>query len=268
MIDVDIALRVSDGRRHFDLETRFATDASFVAIYGPSGSGKTLTLRAIAGLERPQAGHIRVEGRSLFDAAAGIDLPVPDRRTGYVFQGYALFPHLNVRDNVAFGLRRWYQPRLSAQTRARVQTLLESLEIGHLADSRPSSLSGGQQQRVALARALACEPEILLLDEPFASLNAMLRRSLRADLAAIRRRWGIPAVMITHDIDDVLALADVALAYEEGRVTRTVDLREAAKDGSSDGPYRAITGEPRPIRSAAHEELARKIMEPARTGRA
>ncbi|NLD54650.1 MAG: ATP-binding cassette domain-containing protein [Burkholderiaceae bacterium] len=261
MIDVDIALQVSDGRRRFDLAARFATDAAFVALYGPSGSGKTLTLRALAGLERPRAGHIRVAGRTLYDAAAGIDLPAAQRHTGYVFQGYALFPHLSVRDNVAFGLGRWYRPRLGAADRARVQSLLERFEIAHLADSRPGTLSGGQQQRVALARALACEPAVLLLDEPFASLNAMLRRALRDDLAAVRRHWGIPALMITHDVDDVLALADVALVYDEGRVARTVDLRQVAAEGSSDASYLAITGEPRPQRSAAQAALAREITE-------
>src|SRR5690606_34405351 len=152
--------RVGDRRRHFELAARFATDAPFVALYGPSGSGKSLTLRSIAGLQRPDAGHIRVAGRTLFDAAAGSDLPGPERRTGYVFQGYALFPHLSVRDNVAFGLRRWYRPRLAAGERTRVQSLLEAFELAHLADSRPATLSGGQQQRVALARALASEPAL------------------------------------------------------------------------------------------------------------
>ena len=261
MIDLDIALQVSDGRRRFDLAARFATDAAFVALYGPSGSGKTLTLRAIAGLERPGEGHIRVAGRTLFDAAAGIDLPAPERRTGYVFQGYALFPHLTVRENVAFGLGSWYRRGPGRADRDRVQALLEGFEIAHLGDSRPATLSGGQQQRVALARALACEPAVLLLDEPFASLNAMLRRALRADLAALRRRWGIPAVMITHDIDDVLALADVAMVYDEGRVARMVDLRKSAEGGNGAGDVHfALTGEPRPVRSAAHEALARQVM--------
>ena len=105
MIDVDLQLTVTDGRRRFDLAARFATDAPFAALYGPSGSGKSLTLQAIAGLLTPHRGHIRLDGRTLFDAAQRIDLPPPQRRVGYLFQDYALFPHLSVRDNVAFGLK-------------------------------------------------------------------------------------------------------------------------------------------------------------------
>jgi molybdate transport system ATP-binding protein len=225
MIDVDISLHVQDGRRRFDLAAAFATDARFVALFGPSGAGKTLTLQAMAGLVRPDGGHVRIDGRTLFDSAAKFDLPPPARRTGYLFQQFALFPHLSVRDNVAFGLRAWHRRRLVPADRERVQALLESFDLAPMADSRPQALSGGQQQRVALARALACQPQVLLLDEPFAALNSLLRRSLRQELAAVCRRWNVPTVMITHDVDDVLALAEVACVYEEGRVVRQVSVR-------------------------------------------
>ncbi|MGE0804874.1 MAG: ATP-binding cassette domain-containing protein, partial [Burkholderiaceae bacterium] len=248
MIDVDLKLSVADARRRFDLAVRFATDAPFAAMYGPSGSGKTLTLQAIAGLLRPASGHVRIDGRTLYDSAQGINLPAPARRVGYLFQHYALFPHLSVRENIAFGLTSWYRRRASAAARERVAALLDSFHLSALADSRPSTLSGGQQQRVALARALACEPQLLLLDEPFASLNPMLRHSLRSELAQVRRQWNIPVLMITHDVEDVIELADVAFVYDSGQVVREIDLhraesRELARQALSDTPDESLRGD-------------------------
>ena len=227
MIDVDLKLTVTDGSRRFDLAARFSTDVPFAALYGPSGAGKSLTLQAIAGLLRPAGGHVRLDGRTLYDAAAGIDVPASERRVGYLFQNYALFPHLTVRENVAFGLTSWRRRRLPPEEADNVQSLLERFGLAALADSRPQKLSGGQQQRVALARALACRPQVLLLDEPFAALNPMLRAELREELAEVRRAWGIPVLMITHDIEDVLALADVAFVYKDGQVVREIDLHTA-----------------------------------------
>jgi molybdate transport system ATP-binding protein len=225
MIDVDFHLTVSDGARRFDLAARFATNAPFAARYGPSGAGKALTFQAIAGVNRPSKGHVRLDDRVLFDAAQGIDVPAHERRIGYLFQNYALFPHLSVRENVAFGLTSWRRRRLSPEDAQRIDALLQNFDLAALAASRPRTLSGGQQQRVALARALACRPRMLLLDEPFAALNPMLRHTVRQDLAAMQRDWNIPVLMITHDIDDVLDLADVAFVYEAGQVAREVDLR-------------------------------------------
>lgn len=240
MIDVDLTLTVSDARRRFDLAARFSTDVPFAALYGPSGAGKSLTLQAMAGLIKPAGGHVRLDGRTLYDSARGIDVPPSERRIGYLFQDYALFPHLSVRDNVGFGLASWPR-RLSAAHRLSVDTLLETFGLSAMADSRPSTLSGGQQQRVALARALACQPQVLLLDEPFASLNPMLRQTLRQDLADVRKQWGIPALMITHDIDDVLALADVAFVYKDGKVVREIDVRNAT---SRETTFESMTGAP------------------------
>ena len=229
MIDVDLRLGVSDATRRFDLSVRFASDAPEVALYGPSGAGKTMTLQAVAGLLRPAAGHVRVGGRTLFDAAAGIDLPVAERQVGYLFQEHALFPHLTVRQNIAFGLTRWWRPRLQPRQARRVDALIERFGLQGQADARPAALSGGQRQRVALARALAREPRLLLLDEPFSALNPSLRASLREELAAVRARLGIPMLMITHDIDDVAALADQAFVIETGQVVREVDLRRGER---------------------------------------
>ncbi|MBW8846228.1 MAG: ATP-binding cassette domain-containing protein [Burkholderiales bacterium] len=217
MIDVRLQLSVSDTRRRFDLDIAFATDAPFVALYGPSGAGKSLTLQAMAGLLPVQAGHVRLNGRALLDTAAGIDLPPEARGVGYLFQHYALFPHLSVRDNIAFGLTSWRR-RLKADDAARVDELIESFGLTAMAASRPATLSGGQQQRVALARALACNPQVLLLDEPFAALHSALRRELRVELQRVRAQWGIPAVMVSHDAEDVLALADEVYLVDGGQV--------------------------------------------------
>lgn len=227
MIDIDIQLHVTDGRRGFDLAVRFASNAPFAALYGASGAGKSLTLQAIAGLLRPTRGHIRLDGRTLFDSAQGINVPTPQRRVGYLPQNYALFPHLSVTDNIAFGLKSWHKRRLLPAEQTHIQTLLNSFGLAALAHSRPATLSGGQQQRVALARALACQPQVLLLDEPFAALHTGLRQTLRTELAQVRSQWGIPALMVTHDVDDVLALADVAWVFEAGQVVQQINLADA-----------------------------------------
>jgi len=257
VIDVDIALTVRDGRRRFDLAARFATDAPFVALYGPSGSGKSLTLQAVAGLLRPGAGHIRLDGRTLFDAAQGVDLAPPSRRIGYLFQHYALFPHLSVRQNVGFGLTSWRRRRPAAEDARRVQDLIDRFGLSAMADSRPGVLSGGQQQRVALARALACEPRALLLDEPFAALNPMLRGELRKELAEVARQWKIPVLMITHDIDDVLELAAVAFLYQDGQIEREVDLRS----GQSRDLVRRALGDDTPADTLRRQRL-RTLLNP------
>ena len=236
MIEVDFSLGLSDGTRRFTLAPRFASSAPVVALYGASGAGKSLTLQAMAGLLRPEAGHVRIAGRTLFESAAKIDLPARERALGYLFQHYALFPHLSVRENIGFGLRAWWQRAPSAADARRVDELLALFGLEAMAASRPAALSGGQQQRVALARALAPRPRALLLDEPFAALNPMLRAGLRTELAALRRKLGIPVVMITHDIDDIAALADQVFVLDAGRVVQAIDL---GGDASEDGALRS-----------------------------
>lgn len=227
MIDLDFQLTLSDAHRRFDLNAKLRTDASFAILYGPSGSGKTTTLQAIAGLRRPHGGHIRIGDQTLFDHERRVDVPARQRRIGYLFQQYALFPHLSLRANVEFGLTNWLRRQPTPAQRERVDALLDSFGLSAMAGSRPRALSGGQQQRVALARALACEPRILLLDEPFAALNPMLRDSLRADLAATCRQWRIPVLMISHDPEDVVQLAQVAFVFEAGRIVREIDVETA-----------------------------------------
>ena len=219
MIDVALQLSASDARRRFDLDIAFATDAPFIALYGPSGAGKSLTLQAMAGLLPVRSGHVKLNGRTLLDTAAGIDLPPEARGVGYLFQQYALFPHLSVRDNIAFGLTNWRR-RLSLADATRVDELIAAFGLTALAHSKPATLSGGQQQRVALARALACKPDVLLLDEPFAALHTTLRRQLREELRELRRRLGIPALIVSHDPEDVKALADEVFVLDGGSLQR------------------------------------------------
>ncbi len=244
-LDVAIQASLVDDKRRFDLDVRFTAHKPFVALYGPSGAGKTLTLQAIAGLLRPDQGRIAVSDSTLFDSARNINVSAQHRHIGYLFQNYALFPHLTVRQNIEFGLTSWRRRRIAADQRRAIDELLESFGLSSMADSRPAKLSGGQQQRTALARALAREPRLLLLDEPFAALNAMLRTELRAELAETCRRWRIPTLMITHDAEDVLALADTVLVYEQGHIVREVDLQSAQ---SIEHNRSNLTGqEPRPV---------------------
>jgi iron(III) transport system ATP-binding protein len=186
---------------------------SFTAILGPSGSGKTTLLRIIAGFERPDAGEVRLGKRVVDDADHGF-VPCERRRIGYVPQEGALFPHLNVGRNVAFGLAR--EDRRGTQ----VGELLELVGLSGLARRYPHQLSGGQQQRVALARALAPGPEIVLLDEPFSSLDASLRASVRADVHDVLRLSGATSILVTHDQDEALSMADQVAILRGGVIAQ------------------------------------------------
>ncbi len=218
-LDVDIGKILRARERRFELAVSFVSEADITVLFGPSGAGKTLTLRAIAGLLRCDRGRITMGETALFDAAHGIDLPARRRGIGFVFQDYALFPHLNVVQNVAFARSRgWIAPRRVQN--ADIGSLLEAFALSDLAEGYPAQLSGGQRQRVALARAIAARPRLLLLDEPFAALDAPLRARLRAELLATRERFAIPMVVITHDPDDVAALGGTVITIDRGRVSK------------------------------------------------
>jgi molybdate transport system ATP-binding protein len=186
-------------------------------LFGPSGCGKTTVLRCLAGLERPQSGEIRFGEERWFDAASGQSLPPQQRGIGFVFQDYALFPHLDVAGNVGFGLGRLP----AGERRARVAAMLARLGLEGLAGRRPRELSGGQQQRVALARALVREPRLLLLDEPLAALDAVLRDSLRDELRQLLLQASTPALVVTHDRNEALVLGDDLVVMSQGRVLQT-----------------------------------------------
>jgi len=219
-LDVDIRRVMADPQRPFSLELAFRSDSSRVVLFGPSGSGKSLTLRAIAGLMRPDAGHIGVRGRTLFDDFRGVDVPARERRIGYVFQDYALFPHLTVAQNVAFGLTSGLRQPSRRNVPEAAQRWLDVFELEGLADRYPWQISGGQQQRVALARALAPQPELLLLDEPFAALDPPLRGRLRDELVALQSQLDVQMLVITHDPADVEALGQHVLEIRDGRLHR------------------------------------------------
>ncbi|WP_321910947.1 MULTISPECIES: sulfate/molybdate ABC transporter ATP-binding protein [unclassified Paraburkholderia] len=207
----------SAGRR-FLLDVAFETHAQRVVLFGPSGSGKTLTLQAVAGLLRPDEGVIRLGGQALFDSASGIDLKPQMRRIAYLFQDYALFPHLNVQQNIAFGLHKgWFNPA-RRDAHPDVEYWLDALELRGVAGSHPVHLSGGQKQRVALARALVSKPQLLLLDEPFSALDHALRERMRRELLALQTRLDIPMLLITHDPEDVAAFGDEVVPLIDGHV--------------------------------------------------
>jgi molybdate transport system ATP-binding protein len=202
----NLRLTFSHALRSFRLELALDVGAQPVALVGPSGAGKTTVLRAIAGLLRPDAGTISVDGQTWFDSRRGIDLPPEERSVGLMFQEYALFPHLTVERNVGYG------------GRARVAELLHMFGLTALADARPADLSGGERQRVALARALARNPEVLLLDEPLGALDAHTRTRVRTELQQLLRELALPTLIVTHDFEDAAALADRVGVLLEGRL--------------------------------------------------
>jgi molybdate transport system ATP-binding protein len=217
---------------HVDLE--LPEQCRNAVLFGPSGSGKTLTLRALAGLLKPDEGFIRLGTKTLFDAFAGINVPARRRKLGFMFQDYALFPHLSLEDNVAFGLTG-LSGRQSAETLQQVRQWLEFFDLSPQARLKPADLSGGQKQRAALARVMAVRPRLLLLDEPFSSLDPLLRGRLRQEFRELLARLDVPALFITHDPADVEMFADQLALYENGRIKAVLPFREryAGEDAAS-----------------------------------
>ncbi|MEO8805051.1 MAG: ATP-binding cassette domain-containing protein [Burkholderiaceae bacterium] len=217
--DVDIHKTVRSERRSFSLHVRFQTGARRTVIFGPSGAGKSLTLQALAGLLKPDTGRIAFGDEVLFDGASGIDIPARHRGFGYLFQDYALFPKLNVRQNVAFGLSHGLRNPSSKVDGAVVDRWLRAFELVDVAGQRPDELSGGQRQRTALARALVHAPRALLLDEPFSALDPELRDRMRTELDALLQRIDILVVMITHDPEDLDWFGEEVLYLRDGVIT-------------------------------------------------
>jgi molybdate transport system ATP-binding protein len=213
-----LSLSLDHPLRSFRLSVALELGRETLALVGPSGAGKSSVLRSIAGLLSPERGRIALGGETWLDTHAGIRLPPERRSVGLVFQDYALFPHLDVRRNVAFG------------GRGRVEELLERFRIAHLAGARPGAISGGERQRVALARALARDPAVLLLDEPLSALDSHTRGVVRGELAELLGELRLPTLLVTHDFEDAAALADRVGVMAGGRILQLGPAAELLAD--------------------------------------
>jgi molybdate transport system ATP-binding protein len=229
MIEVEIARKVPG----FQLSAAFASDAGVTALFGPSGSGKTMIADAIAGLARPDAGRVVVDGRVLFDSAARIDVAPEKRRIGYVFQEDRLFPHLSVSANLRYGMKL----RSPAERTVEFDRTVELLGLGHLLTRLPHRLSGGEKQRTALGRALLTSPRLLLMDEPLANLDDARRAEILTYIEEVRGALSVPVVYVSHALDEISRLADDVAIVSGGRIAvcgpvaevmTTLDLPEIA----------------------------------------
>lgn len=232
MLTLDISARAGD----FDLQVKLDALDGTTLIVGPNGSGKSSLLKCILGVMKPSSGSIRVGEHVLFDAKSGISVPIEERRIGYVPQSYALFPHMTARENVEFGLR----PGSSRD----IGELMEHLDVARVADRKAAVLSGGESQRVALARALAPEPRLLLLDEPMAALDQTARKRVRGFIAEILGELDIPAVVVSHEREDVFALGQRVAVIEQGRIVQVGSCDEIASSPATEFVHDLFASEP------------------------
>lgn len=205
MLEVDIRVK----RQGFSLEANFTAKKEVLGILGASGAGKSLTLKCIAGIETPDFGKIVLDGRVLFDSVGGINLPPQLRRVGYLFQDYALFPHMTVRENLAVGIR-------CQDKEKQLKNLVESFYLSGLEQRYPSELSGGQQQRTALARIFGSKPELLLLDEPLTALDAYLKSQVEAELAVVLQKYSRTTLFVSHSRDEIYRFCDKIAVLADG----------------------------------------------------
>lgn len=234
MIFVNIKkhLDTAEGALEAHYELRI-TDGEFLTLFGPSGAGKTTLMRMLAGLETPDSGVIEVDGEVWFDRTKKINLPPQKRSIGFVFQDYALFPMMSVRENLLFAAE-------NSQQRSNVNELIELVELSQLSERLPSTLSGGQKQRVALARALVRHPKILLLDEPLSALDPTMRTKLQDELSLIHSRLGVTTLLVSHDIAEAVKLSDRLAQVETGHIKRLCPPMEFFSPQSLSGKLQLI----------------------------
>ena len=208
-----LSVHIEKQLTHFALDIQFDIGKEIAVLYGPSGSGKTTILHTIAGLVKPQSGFIKLRDRILFQDKT-FNVPVPKRNIGYVFQQYALFPHMTVWENIQYGMK----------SESLAKNMMKELQIDHLLHQYPHEVSGGERQRTALIRALATEPELLLLDEPFSALDDQTKAISYDQLIALHKKWQIPIILVTHNQHDVEKLANKILYIEEGKIFNQKEL--------------------------------------------
>ncbi|GAA4306616.1 ATP-binding cassette domain-containing protein [Compostibacter hankyongensis] len=244
MIKINIQKRLvmAGGEALLKVDTEISRE-SFVALYGRSGAGKTTLLRILAGLLEPEKGIIEVDGRCWLNTDRKIRLPVQQRQIGFVFQDFALFPHMTVRENLRYALKPEKDPGL-------VSRMLAMVDLEQLADRKPAMLSGGQRQRVALIRALMRKPGILLLDEPFSSLDAEMRQELQDQISALHRQFNLTTLLVSHDMAEIYRIADRVIWLDEGKVLRS-------------GPPDALFGN---VRLSSKIRLTGKVLRVAKSG--
>jgi molybdate transport system ATP-binding protein len=236
MIDIQLqkTLASSSGQMDLDINLKLA-DNSFTTIYGKSGAGKTSLLRMLGGLLTPDNGHISIEGNVWFDAASKINLPTQKRAAGMVFQDYALFPNMTVRQNLQFAL-------LKKQDTSVIDELIEIIELGDLQNRKPNTLSGGQQQRVALARALVQKPQLLMLDEPLSALDNDMRHKLQKYILEIHRSFDMCTLLVSHDVSEILRLSDQLVVLDDGKILNQGPPTEVLTNRDVSGKFQ-FTGE-------------------------
>jgi molybdate transport system ATP-binding protein len=210
MLTIDVNKKLGD----FSLDAKFEGSSGVTALFGPSGSGKTSIIGMVAGLMKPDSGRITINGEVMFDSATGVDEPAHKRRIGYVFQDGRLFPHLSVAHNLDYG--RWMSG--AGRDEAQIKRVTTLLDIAHLLRRRPGALSGGERQRVALGRALMMKPQLLLLDEPLASLDAARKREIMPYFVRLRDEIKLPMIYVSHDANEVKQLANRVVMIDAGRV--------------------------------------------------